>query len=118
MNSAASLDNLLATVVGAGEFVVLFLSLINVVVCASSAFFCTNWSLPFRGSRAGPEQSLTTTQLAVHKPCEKPVSIERKTKVNIRLKHCPNTSNQLASGSHSTRTLPNALRATTAVLGV
>lgn len=35
-NSAASLDNLLATVVGAGEFHV-FLSLINVVVCA---FFC------------------------------------------------------------------------------
>jgi hypothetical protein len=51
VNSAASLDNLLATVVGAGEFVVLFLSLINVVVCA---FFCfllyklvaTFWGIP------------------------------------------------------------------------
>jgi hypothetical protein len=54
-NSAAELDNLLATVVGAGEFIVLFLSLINVVVCAVFCFlFRTGISLSFGEPRQWP----------------------------------------------------------------
>jgi hypothetical protein len=63
-NSAAELDNLLATVVGADEFHV-FLSLINVVmVWASSAFFWMSLSLSFEEFRAGQRNSLSMSRVA------------------------------------------------------
>jgi hypothetical protein len=109
---------LLATVVGAGEFVE-FLPLINVVVwCVlSSAFFWRSSALSFEKSHVGTEQLLRATMLAISGSYKKFVHTTSEMRLNLRLERKRIPINQSASGSHSTSTLPNVLTAATAVLG-